>query len=275
MTHHIAGKLDSERTLLLAAAGFASILFGLANAPQANAQPQAAVVSPPVFDVASIKPNTGGGSAGTRFDPTGVNIRRTSLLDLISTAYRIPWSLVSTEPRTRELFASRYDVVATAEHEVSRDQLLMMLQTLLVDRFKLTAHREKTVRPVYKLVIAKGGPKLRESMGTQARDQSCALPQCMSFNNTDMWSFAGTLAGRMGRPVLDLTGLQGPYDFTLRLDVTEGLATDDPGLKDKSSDWSFSSIVTDIEKQLGLRLESDKASVETLVVDHAERPSGN
>jgi len=79
----------------------------------------------------------------------------------------------------------------------------------------------------------------------------------------------------MGRPVLDLTGLQGSYDFTLRLDIMEGLANDDPELKTKSSDWSFSSIFIDIEKQLGLKLESDRAAVETLVIDRAERPTEN
>jgi uncharacterized protein (TIGR03435 family) len=49
----------------------------------------------------------------------------------------------------------------------------------------------------------------------------------------------------------------------------------DPTLKQKMSDWSLSSIFSDIEKQLGLRLESDRAPVETLVIDHVERPSGN
>jgi len=55
----------------------------------------------------------------------------------------------------------------------------------------------------------------------------------------------------------------------------EGLANDDPELKTKSSDWSFSSIFIDIEKQLGLKLESDRAAVETLVIDRAERPTEN
>ena len=59
----------------------------------------------------------------------------------------------------RDLFASRYDIVAKAEHEVPRDQLLVMLQILLADRFRLTLDRESKVQPVYKLVIAKGGSK--------------------------------------------------------------------------------------------------------------------
>ncbi len=231
-----------------------------------------------VFDVASIKANTTVNSPGwTRFDPAGVNIRRASLLAVIATAYRIHVSLVSAEPRLQELLASRYDIVAKAEHEVSRDQLRTMLQTLLADRFRLALHRESKVQPVYKLVIAKGGSRLRKSKGPEARDQNCTLPKCMGFSDTDMWNFAAVLTDRMGRPVLDLTGLRDTYDFTLRLGSVEGVPNDDPDLKSKAgnSDWTESSIFGDIEKQLGLKLESDRAPVETLVIDHVERPSEN
>jgi len=279
MTQRIADKLGSGRKLLLAAAGLVAIggpiLFGLADAPQGKAQSQVAVGSRPVFDAASIRPNTTTNSPGwTRFEPAGINIQRTSVASLISTAYRIPASLVSADPRMRDLFAARYDIIAKAGHEVPKDQLALMLQTLLADRFKLTLHRENKLQPVYKLVIAKGGLKLRESQGPQTRDPNCAPPKCMAFNNTDIWSFAAVLADRMGRPVLDLTGLQGSWDFTLRLDM-DRLTNDDPGQKTNISDWSLSSIFTDIEKQLGLKLESDKAPVETLVIDHIERPSEN
>ncbi len=230
----------------------------------------------PAFDVASIKPNTTTNTPGwTHFDPEGVNIRRASLIEVISTAYRIPGSLISSDERMREIFAARYDIVANAGHEVPKDQLLLMLQTLLADRFRLTVHRQSKVQPVYKLTIAKGGSKLRESKGPQARDPNCTPPKCMAFNNVDMWNFAAELTYRLGRPVVDLTGLQGSWDFTLRLDSTEGAASDDPGVKASISDLSLSSIFTDIEKQLGLKLESDRAPVETLVVDHVERPSEN
>jgi uncharacterized protein (TIGR03435 family) len=280
MTQRIAGKLGSGRKLLLAAAGLAAIggpiLFGLANAPQGKAQSQAAAVSLLAFDVASVKPNTTVNSSGwKRFDPAGVNIRRAALNDLIATAYRIPESLISADPRMRDLFAARFDIVAKAGHEVPRDQLLLMLQTLLADRFRLTVHRENRLQSVYRLVIAKGGQKLKESKGPQPRDPNCTAPKCLAFNDTDMFTFAAELASRLDRPVLDLTGLQGSWDFTLRLDNMEGLAGDDPTQKARISDWSLTSIFSDLEKQLGLKLESDKAPVETLVIDHAERPSEN
>jgi uncharacterized protein (TIGR03435 family) len=279
LTQRTAVKPGSEKKLLVTVAGLAAIagpvFFVFANTPQGSAQPQAEAISRPAFDAASIKPNTSANSPGwMHFEPAGVSIQRTSLLAVIAAAYRIPDSLISADEFMRDVLAARYDIIAKAGHEVPRDQLLSMLQTLLEDRFRMSVHRGSKVQPVYKLVIAKGGPKLSESKGTQARDASCAPPKCMAFNNTDMWSFAAALANRTGRPVLDLTGLSGSYDFTLRLDA-ESLAGDDPEQKSRLSDWSQSSIFTDIEKQLGLKLESDKGAVETLVIDHVERPSEN
>ncbi len=231
---------------------------------------------PLAFEVAAVKENTGNGPADTRFNPAGVTVRWSRLLDLIATAYQIPYSRISAiDARTRDLFSTRYDVVATAGQQVTRDELLMMLQGLLAERFKLRLHHEEKVQPVYKLVVANGGPKLQESKPTPNADQNCKFPQCMPFHNTEMWVFAATLTGRMDRPVLDMTGLKGAYDFSLRLDTLERLTAADPDLKAKGTDWSTSSIFTDIEKQLGLKLESDKAPVKFLVIDHVEKPSEN
>jgi hypothetical protein len=77
---------------------------------------------------------------------------------------------------------------------------------------------------------------------------------------------------RLGRPVLDMTKLNGTYDFSLRLDILEGMTNGDSDPKPKAANWSTSSIFTDIEKQLGLKLEADRAPVDTLVIDHAENP---
>src|SRR5690242_8873782 len=93
----------------------------------------------PSFEVASIKPNISPGPGDRRFTLSGVNIRWASLLDLITIAYEMPYSRVTAaDPRTREMLAARYDVAATAAQEVMKDQLLIMLQTLLADRFRLT-----------------------------------------------------------------------------------------------------------------------------------------
>src|SRR5689334_15844464 len=90
------------------------------------------------FEVASVKANSGSATTDTGFNPAGVTFRSSRLLDLIATAYQIPYSRISaTEAGTRELFTTRYDVVATAGQQVTRDQLLIMLQNLLAERFKM------------------------------------------------------------------------------------------------------------------------------------------
>jgi uncharacterized protein (TIGR03435 family) len=79
----------------------------------------------------------------------------------------------------------------------------------------------------------------------------------------------------MGRPVVDQTGLMGLYNFTLRLDTLEGVSNSDAELKTRMSDWSSSSIFSDIQTQLGLQLVSGKEPVDYLVIDHVEKPSEN
>ncbi len=273
-TQRIAGRLAYVRNRLLLTASLAAIggpiLFGLASQSNSQNAPR------PAFEVASVKLNTTTNSPGwTHFEPAGINIRQASLNEILATAYHVPDSQISSDERMRDVFATRYDIVAKAGHEVPRDLLLLMLQSLLADRFSLTLHHEDKVRSVYKLTVAKGGPKLKESQGPQPRDPNCTPPKCMAFSNIDMWTFAAALTNRMGRPVLDLTGLQGNWDFTLHLDSMDAPAGDDPAPKNNSSDWTMSSIFTDIGKELGLKLESDKAPVETLVIDHVERPSEN
>lgn len=148
-----------------------------------------------------------------------------------------------------------------------------MLQTLLADRFKLKLHRESKVQPVYNLTVAKGGLKMTE--GPSTPDKACAFPQCVAIENSETWILAATLSGRMGRPVIDRTGLTGSYSGSLRLDIFENASAADPDLKPRLLDWSSSSIFGDIEKQLGLKLEAASAPVETIIVDHAEAPDAN
>jgi len=149
-----------------------------------------------------------------------------------------------------------------------------MLQVLFEERFKLAVHHESMTADVYKLVIAKGGPKLAEST-TDAPASGSLIPGGYAIKNNELWRFCAFLSGRMGRPVLDQTGLSGLYDFTLRLDTLEGLSNSDPDFKTKMSDWSTSSIFSDIQKQLGLQLVSSTAPVDYLVIDHVEKPSEN
>ena len=115
-----------------------------------------------------------------------------------------------------------------------------MLRTLLENRFKLALHHEPKVVPVYKLVIAKGGPKLRESAVDGEPGGSLNLNGFVC-RNLEMARFASMLSVRMDRPVVDLTGLKGAYDFTLK----SNLSTE--AEKGTLSEWFSSAIFTDTE----------------------------
>jgi uncharacterized protein (TIGR03435 family) len=239
-----------------------------------------------VFEVASVKPSKGevrGNSAefsegGNRFTATNM-----PLGGLILMAYNITVRQLSGPGPA---LSERYDVAAKAEHAVSRDQMLRMLQALLVDRFKLVLHRETKEVPVYALVVGKGGPKLRpsdtpKSEGTNPRTPSRAggsEPKSgyLIFKNESMADFAWALsrAAAVGdRVVLDNTGLDGTYDFELRFE--RGGAPAGAETRNLGASLEGPSIFEAVQEQLGLRLESKKGAVEFLIVDSVERPSAN
>jgi uncharacterized protein (TIGR03435 family) len=170
------------------------------------------------------------------------------------------------------MLSNRYDIVARAEKPADKTELMSMLQTLLAERFKLRLHRETKDLPVFLLIVGKKGPRLT----AVADDGPSSLrlgPNGASFKRTSMESLAGFLSGlgSIQRPVLDRTSLSGVFDFTLLLSDHPA----DAGVPaDKRAIFSWSSIREDV-KDLGLTLESSRAPVELLVVDHAEGPSEN
>jgi uncharacterized protein (TIGR03435 family) len=145
-----------------------------------------------------------------------------------------------------------------------------MIAPMLADRFHLKTHTETRVKPIYELVVAKGGPKM-----TPAPDSNVDGSLNMGFSNNDwkltargvlMADFAASLSRARHRPVLDKTGLPGRFTFTLTWTSEDDTDTDAhaaPGLS------------TAIQEQLGLRLQSTKGPVDTLVVDHVEMPTEN
>ena len=167
-----------------------------------------------------------------------------------------------------------YDISAVAEGDDSptKDQFRQMLQALLTERFKLKFHRETKEMPVYALVVAKGGPKFKPSapdaissshFGVNGRNQNMVLTKA------GMNSLAEGINNILlfDRPVIDKTELTGKYD--LKLEATpEFRIARDPQLGDLR-------VFDAVQEQLGLKLESQKANIEVLVVDHMERPSEN
>jgi len=210
------------------------------------------------------------------------------------------------------LDSDHYEISAKAEGDPPRALMMgPMLQTLLEDRFKVRVHTEFRDTPVYALTVAKGDPKLRPSKegscapmdltnlpGRVARPgepipKYCGTPYAHGYGlnmisdgyGMTMAEFAGRmLSGFLDRPVVDKTGLTGRYDIHLefvRGDGPSGSARVNgvysPDLLGDTSgaEASGPSIFTAMREQLGLRLVPDKSPLEVIVVDNAERPSGN
>jgi len=171
-----------------------------------------------------------------------------------------------------------------------------MLQALLVDRFKLTLHRETRELPLYSLVVAKNGSKLQESKPGEPDKRGFKTPDGhpmaqghffrMGMGQLDGHSIgtgdiARVLAQQLGRKVVDNTGLTANYDFTLKWTPEEGQGPAfrepeaGPGAGSTPAPETGPSIFTALQEQLGLKLESQKGPVEILVIDHVEKPSEN
>ena len=149
-------------------------------------------------------------------------------------------------------------------------RLETMIRNMLADRFKLALHREMKEGPVYELVVAKGGPHLTPSketdtygMGANRRpDSSGQLVARVTGRKTTMTYLALMLVLETRRPVVDHTGISGEYNFDIEFAPLESSA-------------AAASIFTAIQEQLGLKLQSARAPVEVLVIDHAEHPTMN
>jgi len=218
----------------------------------------------PEFEVASIKPNTSGnGRSSTRPGPTELYLENTSLRKSIALAYSVSEDRDNAISAPDCLNFERYDIAAKFPAGTSLDQVRVMLRNLLADRFKLKLHRESKEVPIYALVAATNGPKLAASTpGTQG---SIGMSQGhLSGKGVPLAALADRLSGpvfQLGRPVVDRTGINGIYDFTLDWA---------PDTAPEANDFG-PSLLTALQEQLGLRLEAQKGSVEVLVVDSMER----
>jgi len=243
--------------------------------------------APPVFEVASVRLNQTGTRGGTMDFPKGgerFTATNMPLGAIILIAYNITVRQLSGLDSS---LSEKYDIAAKAEHAVSPDEMLRMLQALLVDRFQLVVHRETKEVPVYALTLGKSGAKLHhsnppESGGLALRTPSRAggtEPRSghLIFKNESMPDFAWALSRMAGigdRVVVDRTGLKGTYDFDLTFE-RDGLPAAGSDVREAATRLEGSSVFSALQEQLGLKLESTKAPVEFLIVDHVEKPSEN
>jgi uncharacterized protein (TIGR03435 family) len=146
-----------------------------------------------------------------------------------------------------------------------REQVNLMNQSLLADRFKLKVHFETREMPGFALVIAKGGPKLTPAKDGESSRLSVRQNEMTAKAITlDQWIHSPFLGGRM---VVDQTGLKGTYDFTLSWSEQSGAG--------QENGTDAPSLFTAVQEQLGLKLVPTKGPVEVIVIDHIEKPSEN
>jgi uncharacterized protein (TIGR03435 family) len=249
----------------------------------------------PTFEVASIKRNTSGDpAASVRVQPGGrLVITNNSVFNMIRNAYNTQRFEMIPGPNVPSwIDTDRWDIAAKAPEDATGPQLMVMLQNLLVDRFKLVARRETREMPVYALVIARTdgqlGPQLHRSTvdcnaaaaaaraGGLPPQPGGAGPFCgtrtnggtVQMSGVPLANFVRNLGAVTGRFVIDKTGLTGPFDLQLTW-------TPDQAIGGGGALTDGTSLVTAIQEQLGLKLEAQRAAVEVLVIESAERPQEN
>jgi uncharacterized protein (TIGR03435 family) len=252
-----------------------------------SAKAAAAAVS--AFDIVSIKPNKSS-SGGMSINTSGDSFTATncSLMLLLQNAYSLRDDQILGAPGW--VTSTKFDIKAKIVDPNSEPQKKLTrkqeqyqyesrLQSLLVEYFHVKAHKEIKESPVYELVFAKGGSKLKadafdESKNKMPSKTNELAPGTMLMNAghlqgmaIELSSLTGTLAYEVQRNIIDKTGLTGTFDIDLKWTADNGAAAD--------PDSSAPSLFTALQEQLGLKLQSAKGPVEVLVLDHIEMPAEN
>jgi uncharacterized protein (TIGR03435 family) len=234
----------------------------------AFAQQPAGETGKQAFEVASIRPNHSSATdSNVDSTPGGrLTVTNESLSALIRLAFGVKDYQISGAPGWID--SERYDIAAkTADGgKMSFEDEKSLLCALLADRFALKSHVETRESTVYVLGLAKNGPKLTahdDGSGASARTV-CGQ---MTGRRITVGVLATMLSRQLERDVSDQTGLTGKYDFQLNWTPDSGPCQD--------LSPAEPSLFTALQQQLGLKLESTKGQVETLVIDRVERPSEN
>lgn len=259
------------------------VLGALMDAPGLKAQWRPS----PEFEAASIKKSPPGNLRGSTFEflpGGGLRIVNGTLKAILETAYSIREFQIIGGPGW--MSSERYDIVARSAdrpHIGTAEEIQgvrLRLQELLSQRFQLEVHRETRDLPEYALEVAKNGPKriTQDDISREARtgiERSCGR---MIGTNTTMENLSLYLARELDLPVLDRTGLTGKYSFQLEWTPQAGPCSalpDDTNSSTAAGPSNAPSIFTALQEKLGLQLESVKGPVDSLVIDHAEKPSEN
>jgi uncharacterized protein (TIGR03435 family) len=291
MTMELDRSRRSPAVLFLAA----QILSGAAvpmHAQTSATAPQETTAKLPAYEVVSIKlASPGERDGGSKDLPNGYDFKNMALVWLIYGAYGIRMdSQISGLPEWVK--TDHYSVSARVDEDTAAaweklspkeiwKQQQIMLQAMLADRCHLKVQREVKVLPVYNLVIAKGGLKMKEAAPDEKAityvksyamyndaGQSGGFTVTMTTHAETVSELAEYLPSDTGRVVVDKTGLGDKrFDYELRWSSDQEAPSDKGG--------TGPAIFKALEEQLGLKLEPARGPVDTFFVEHMERPSAN
>jgi uncharacterized protein (TIGR03435 family) len=271
-------------TRAFACIGSVALLSGMAFGQAAPAQ---TVGVAPAFDIADVHVSprstwtktAGNSTQGGVLNAGRYELRRATLLDLIKIAYTVDADKVSGGPSWLDY--DRFDVIAKTQPAARPETVKLMLQSLLADRFKLVVKADTRPMPAYVLSMGPGKPKLKATDGSsgagcQSRLTANDVPYVnIQCRNMSMEAFAPALrrlaaSSFNNLPVVDSTGLEGAWDFDLQYPLL-GVS-----LNSGASASTSGNLFEAVDKQLGLKLELQKAPQPVLAVESAnDQPSAN
>lgn len=217
------------------------------------------------FDAVSVRPDTQKGPpyvSSWRADPSMIRITGFTLKALVKNAYGLKMYQVQSQGPAW-IATDWFDIEARPAAPATEAEMMRMLQPVLSERFHMALRRETVQMPILLLKVAPRGVKFRQAAITQGPNVDARRDYIHAIH-LDMDGFADVIGQIVtDRPVLNRTGLSSEYQFRVEFAPKEG------------DDSEHLSIFSALTEQLGLRLESAKAPVEVLVIEHAERPSEN
>ena len=273
------------RRIFTLALGLGITFFPLASkiaiAQSASGVPHDAVTKSLVYDVISVKPTDPDAHAWWhRITADGLSMNVT-LKSLIFIAYSIQtdsqisglpaWAATAQFDVEAKMDADTAASLAKLPEDEQIKQRQVMLQTLLADRFGLKVHHETKELRVYKLVVAKGGLKMKHTPADASTGVRMGRGQYTGRGIT-IGSLVTYLSGTLAQPVVDRTGLTGNYNLRLRYKPDD--ATGASQASGNSQDFG-PSLFSALQEQLGLKLDPAREPMDTIIVDHLERPSEN
>ena len=234
--------------------------------------------APLAFDVASVKINTGFSQDNratwrptTETTPGSLTMRNASLAMMVAWAYDVQRPQVIAPEWTNSV---RYDVLAKASAPVSDKELRQMMQTLLAERFKLELHHDSRTMDALAMLLPKSGHKMTPSPAGAASGEREEADGTNVVQGSTLGEVAGQMSRELEMPVVDMTGLEGRFDFTLNprkylSSLQSRLVAG--GHPMSESDARVILMQEVVAGELGLRLESRKAPLDVIVIDRAEK----